>query len=93
VVKQLNSPLQHWPVAFARGNSPFPKGSNGKAKIAEGIDYIETWKAMEKLHKSGKAKAIGISNFSRAETEHLLENASVVRKHSMHLLVASNSPR
>ena len=33
---------------------------------------------MEKVYKSGKAKAIGISNFSRAETERLLNNTSVV---------------
>lgn len=33
---------------------------------------------MEKAYKSGKAKAIGISNFSRAETERLLKETSVV---------------
>lgn len=33
---------------------------------------------MEKLLKSGKTKAIGISNFSRAETKRLLEKTSVV---------------
>jgi alcohol dehydrogenase (NADP+) len=38
---------------------------------------------MEKLYESGKAKAIGISNFSRAETERLLEHANVVRVQSI----------
>ena len=33
---------------------------------------------MEKTFKSGKAKAIGISNFSRTETERLLKETSVV---------------
>lgn len=33
---------------------------------------------MEKLVKSGKAKAIGVSNFSKAEMEHLLKNTSIV---------------
>lgn len=33
---------------------------------------------MEKVHEAGKAKAIGISNFSRAETERLLDNVTVV---------------
>ncbi len=32
---------------------------------------------MEKLVKSGKCKAIGVSNFSRAELERLLKSASV----------------
>lgn len=33
---------------------------------------------MEKVLKSGKTKAIGISNFSRAELERLLKETSVV---------------
>jgi len=39
---------------------------------------LQTYKAMEKLLKTGKVRAIGISNFSQAEMEHLLKNASVV---------------
>lgn len=38
----------------------------------------QTYKAMEKVLKSGKTKAIGISNFSRAELERLLKETSVV---------------
>lgn len=38
----------------------------------------QTYKAMEKALKTGKTRAIGISNFSRAELERLLENTSVV---------------
>lgn len=33
---------------------------------------------MEKVFKSGKARAIGISNFSKAEMERLLEKTDVV---------------
>lgn len=32
---------------------------------------------MEKIYQSGKAKAIGISNFSKYEMEHLLKNCTV----------------
>ncbi|KAJ5610871.1 hypothetical protein N7510_007590 [Penicillium lagena] len=68
--------LMHWPVAWKRGEDLFPK-QNGKF-IMENIDYIDTYKAMEKLLKTGKTKAIGVSNFSKAEMEHLLKNTSVV---------------
>jgi len=70
--------LMHWPGAFARGDSMFPKSADGKLKPSSDIDFVDTYKAMEKVFKSGKAKAIGISNFSRGEVERLLKETSVV---------------
>ncbi|OJD37680.1 aldehyde reductase [Diplodia corticola] len=69
--------LIHWPVAFGRGSEAFPKDSSGKVKT-EKIDVVDTYKALEKVYKKGKAKAIGVSNFSRAELEHLLKETEVV---------------
>ncbi len=40
--------------------------------------YKETWKALEKLYKDGKVKAIGVSNFHQHHLEDLLEEAEVV---------------
>lgn len=68
----------HWPVAFKPGEDLFPKTSDGKPAVAEDITYVQTWLAMEKLLKTGKTKAIGISNFSRREVETILEKGSVV---------------
>ena len=80
--------LMHWPSAFVRRDSLFPENREGK------IDYVDvsgsysllgrvthclqTWKAMEKLVEKGKCRAIGISNFSKAEIERLLSKSSIV---------------
>ncbi|PGH27392.1 hypothetical protein AJ80_00870 [Polytolypa hystricis UAMH7299] len=69
--------LMHWPVAFARGEELFPQDEQGKPRI-EKVGYVETYEAMEKVYKSGKTKAIGISNFSRSELQDLLHKTSVV---------------
>ena len=67
----------HWPVAWARGDELRPKDKNGKSRMGD-TDYVDTWKAMEGLVKSGKTRAIGVSNFSRAEMERLMKQSSVV---------------
>lgn len=64
--------LMHYPCA--NDKAEFYKGNNVKVDI----DYVETWKAMEKLLDTGKVKAIGISNFSLGETKRLLSNCKVV---------------
>ncbi|MCC3645108.1 aldo/keto reductase [Cytobacillus firmus] len=38
--------------------------------------YLETWKALEKLYKDGKARAIGVSNFQIHHLKDILENSS-----------------
>lgn len=38
----------------------------------------QTYKAMEQLLKTGKVKAIGVSNFDKSEMERLIKNTSVV---------------
>ncbi|KAJ5251646.1 hypothetical protein N7489_002056 [Penicillium chrysogenum] len=68
--------LMHWPVAFKRGDDPFPSDKDGNL-ITDDIDYLDTYKAMEGLVKSGKAKAIGVSNFSQREIERILANATI----------------
>jgi alcohol dehydrogenase (NADP+) len=72
----VNLYLMHWPSAFKPGSELMPK-VDGKMQRAD-ISYVDTYKAMEKLLKTGKTKAIGISNFSKAELEHLLKETSVV---------------
>ncbi len=40
--------------------------------------YVETWRAMEKIYQSGRAKAIGVSNFLVHHLEDLLGSCQVV---------------
>jgi aryl-alcohol dehydrogenase-like predicted oxidoreductase len=56
-----------------------PKDEDGKIQTGN-TDYVGTYKAMKKCLKSGKTKAIGISNFSKAKLERLLKETSVVGK-------------
>ncbi|KAA8516384.1 hypothetical protein F0562_016677 [Nyssa sinensis] len=54
------------------------KGSVGfKAENLTAPDIPSTWKAMEALYDSGKARAIGVSNFSKKKLGDLLDVARV----------------
>ncbi|KAJ5637643.1 flavin-containing amine oxidase [Penicillium lividum] len=68
--------LMHWPVAWKRGEELFPKLHGMPAM--EDVDLVYTYRAMEKLLETGRTKAIGVSNFSKAEMEKLLAKTSVV---------------
>jgi diketogulonate reductase-like aldo/keto reductase len=67
----------HWPSPFKSGDNMFPKDKDGKVETGQ-ADYVETYKAMEECFKKGKAKAIGVSNFSLKEMERLVKETSVV---------------
>lgn len=72
--------LIHWPICMnPQGNDPkFPTLEDGKRDIVYDHNVEETtWKSMEAVYKSGKAKAIGVSNFSKPKIERLLKTAEV----------------
>ncbi|KAJ5815086.1 hypothetical protein N7474_006863 [Penicillium riverlandense] len=69
--------LMHYPCTFKRGPDRFPRDADGRMIRGE-TTYVDTWKAMEKLTKTGKVKAIGVSNFSMGEIETLLNDTSTV---------------
>lgn len=61
----------HWPVALkkdAKGTAP---------EDFAPLNIKGTWAAMEKCHESGKAKAIGISNFTVEKIKDLLSHCKV----------------
>jgi len=69
--------LIHWPFGYQEGGDPFPVDKDGKT-LPSDVDYLDTWKAMEEIYKSGKAKAIGISNFNSEQINRILANCEVV---------------
>ncbi|KKQ87436.1 MAG: hypothetical protein UT09_C0016G0004 [Parcubacteria group bacterium GW2011_GWF2_38_8] len=57
--------LIHWPTADGEGVASINKRE-------------ETWKAMEEIYKSGKAKAIGVSNYTIAHLEEMKKYVKVM---------------
>ncbi|MFD6418107.1 aldo/keto reductase [Streptomyces sp. NPDC060194] len=41
-------------------------------------DFTETWKALEEIYRSGRAKAVGVSNFQEHHLRRLLQDTDVV---------------
>lgn len=81
-LKDLDTPyvdvfMMHYPCTIARGEERFPKDASGQMIMGK-TTFLDTWKAMEALVKTGKTKAIGISNFSQTEVQTLIDKASVV---------------
>ncbi|KAJ0027201.1 hypothetical protein Pint_35332 [Pistacia integerrima] len=63
--------LIHWPVSMKKGSIGF------KPENLVPPNIPATWKAMEGLYDAGKARAIGVSNFSSKKLGDLLEVAQV----------------
>lgn len=61
----------HWPASMKKGSVGF------KPENLTRPDIPSTWRAMEALFDSGKARAIGVSNFSAKKLEDLLAVARV----------------
>lgn len=61
----------HWPVRMAKGSVGFEPENLVRS------DIPSTWKAMEALYDSGKARAIGVSNFSIEKLGDLLSVARI----------------
>ncbi|KZF19747.1 aldo/keto reductase family protein [Xylona heveae TC161] len=72
--------LVHWPIAAEKDEHNMPKiGADGKYIIKKELteNPEPTWRAMEKIYKSGKARAIGVSNWTIEGLEKLFKFAEV----------------
>lgn len=72
--------LVHWPIAAESDENRMPKiGADGKYIIKKDLtnNPEPTWRAMEEIYRSGKARAIGVSNWTIAGLKQLLNFAEV----------------
>ncbi|XP_030456573.1 NADPH-dependent aldo-keto reductase, chloroplastic-like [Syzygium oleosum] len=70
-LNHLDIYLIHWPVSLRKGSVGL------KPENLTQPDIPSTWKAMEALYHSGKARAIGVSNFSSKKLGDLLDIVEV----------------
>jgi len=70
-LEYLDLYLIHWPFKIKKGTSI------GNPENFLPPDIPATWAAMEKLHDAGKARAIGVSNFSSKKLGDLLAVARI----------------
>ncbi|KAJ7130675.1 Aldo/keto reductase [Mycena filopes] len=71
--------LIHWPVPLnPNGNHPlFPTLPDGKRDVDHAWDLKDTWKQMEDMVAKGKARTIGVSNFSQLNLDKILPTATI----------------
>ncbi|TCD62003.1 hypothetical protein EIP91_007621 [Steccherinum ochraceum] len=78
--------LIHWPQVVERVDATdtradpdnIAKTPGGDNKVVDRPNFNDVWAEMEKIYESGKAKAIGVSNFSVKTLNELLATAKVV---------------
>lgn len=72
-------------------HSPKPwEEFHGDDDYAEG--NLAAWKALEEAYEAGKLKAIGVSNFEKADLDNLIENGTVKPMVNQILAHISNTP-
>lgn len=60
----------------------FPLGKTSQLSysgttLTTDVDYLDTWRAMEDLVKTGRVRSIGISNFNSQQVERLYSTATI----------------
>jgi len=75
-VSYLDLYLIATPCGIEEGGDLAPMDDKGKL-TPSGVDYLETWEAMESFVNEGTVRAIGLSNFSLRQFRRILENCRI----------------
>lgn len=54
----------------------FPRNADGTIRLSD-VDYVDTWKSMEKCVELGLVKSIGLSNFNSQQVTRVLESCKI----------------
>lgn len=70
--------LMHFPVGFVHNSDEdvWPSNADGTQSTND-VDFVDTWKAMERLVKLNLVRSIGLSNFNSEQIERLLKVAEI----------------
>uniref|UniRef100_A0A1A9W0A2 NADP-dependent oxidoreductase domain-containing protein n=1 Tax=Glossina brevipalpis TaxID=37001 RepID=A0A1A9W0A2_9MUSC len=75
-LKYLDLYLMHWPMGYYEGAALIPRDACGRIKFSD-VDYVDTWKAMEKLVEEGATKSIGLMNFNKRQIDRILDACTI----------------
>lgn len=71
-------------MSYKDGKDLFPKNADGEF-IEGGIDYLDTYKALENLVDLGLTKSIGVSNFNARQIDRIADNGEEMTWNGMNL--------
>lgn len=71
--------LIHWPVSFetSKPNEELVPKKGDELQLDLKTTLVDTWKAMIDVQKTGKAKSIGVSNFTQTHLEGIIKATGV----------------
>ncbi|XP_060106893.1 1,5-anhydro-D-fructose reductase-like [Heteronotia binoei] len=75
-VDYLDLYLMHSPMGIKNVKGELMPLKDGKVIFTD-VDYVDTWKAMEKLVDEGLVRSIGVANFNKSQMERLLSCARI----------------
>ena len=73
--------LMHFPQAgkYAGTRDYYLCDRRGRVVTDERLDYVDTWRLMQKFTEDGRARMLGVSNFNAFQMERLLRECSSVK--------------